>query len=477
MNTPSLPTGSLPSSLPSAPGVPGAPGGLPSGGLPGGSSNLLSGVSPMQLPGVGQAQAQLQAAQQLNQMAQNGDVKGLLGAGVTLLSQLASGTGTISKIAQVSTDILGGAAMGFAVGGPMGAFAGAVSGAVEAAFQLGAYQGAAPVDDTAQVDFLYGRLAQWCAIPPGLGAVSGVPSGWALADYSAVTRPPRTTKRPELLFALMQATAVELDAMGSILPNVTEISTSFGGSSGGPSQLYNVTQGGWDAAGFAAQSHSICTPVIWYWGDSTKIQDCILTEWFGWDVPPDQAGDDGVEGSVPPTVGDITTPGTILYALYSDIVAPDDASRQKILKRALHRLPDPLYFCSDLYCQQLNGVTYIFNTAALVALATILGGEQAGMSTMGICAELLQQAQTLAESEGGIPAVFQALLDDYLALAHYEENGHKFPGWGSVVNPAAPPSSGGGGGGSSIPAPASASKDVMTRAAATIQHYLQKYLG
>jgi hypothetical protein len=31
--------------------------------------------------------------------------------------------------------------------------------------------------------------------------------------------------------------------------------------------------------------------------------------------------------------------------------------------------------------------------------------------------------------------VFQALLDDYLALAKIEESGQEFGGWGTVVNP------------------------------------------
>jgi hypothetical protein len=418
----------------------------------------LSGVKSPPLPLPGNAGSQLQAAQNLTDNVSSslstGNTQNLLGAGITLLQDF----GGSSKIAQIATDVLGGASAGYAVGGPYGAVIGTVAATIAAAFTIGHYTGATTQDMTQQVQAIYGRLSKWCAIPPGQGFTSQLPQGWSLADYAAVVQPPKTTRRAQLLLSLLQETA-------KTLPQIASITNWNMDLLGGPTMLYNVTHGGWTAAQVAADPMPLCTPIWWYFGASDQITNCIRDEWFGWAVPASMSAFASGSSS-PPTVGPASKPGTILYSIMGDIVAPSSTARQKILARAIERLPDPLYWTDCLYAQQFTDQTYFYNTALMVGIATVLGMLCTGASTRAICSELLLQWRTLSEAPSGVPAPFQSLLDDYLTMAHYEERGRKFPGWHAVST-----------GVSKVPAKThgAASKGAAHASAATMA-VLQKYI-
>jgi hypothetical protein len=406
----------------------------------------------------------------------------LLSAGLTMASALGSG-----EISRVATDVLGGASAGFAVGGPYGAVAGAIVGALESLLSVGpSYQGLFVIDDTEGIDHLYKVLVQWNSTNIGTGTRSGEPLGWTLWDYLARVRPPKSTPRPALLLALMQATAAEQDALwpgqgtGSLDGQENAVWTGNGFShagsgygTGGPTMLYNAWKGGWTSAQVAAAAEPLASPLAWLWGQPSEVQDVILNEWYAWATPPDQQGDAGA-GATPPE------PSTLYADALADTVPPPGKTQTQTLRRAISMAPDPLYFSADLYAQQFGGFnapgTVLYNSATLVGLATWLGMSLNGASPRALATELLLQQGTVAES-GPVPAAFQSLLDDALALARIAESGKSFPGWAGVASPlakgtpssTAPRSAPSGRGGAVSPAVASAR--------ATVAKFVRMYLG
>lgn len=406
----------------------------------------------------------------------------LLSAGLTMASALGSG-----EISRVATDVLGGASAGFAVGGPYGAVAGAIVGALQSLLSVGpSYQGLFTIDDTEGIDHLYKVLVQWNSTNIGTGPRSGEPLGWTLWDYLARTHPPSSTPRPALLLALMQETAAEQDARwpgqgtGSLdgIDNAIWTGDGFthpgtGYGAGGGSMLYNVWRGGWTPSQVAAAVQPLASPLVWNWGQPSEVQDVILNEWYAWATPPDQQGNAGA-GAPPPD------PSTLYSDALADTVPPPGKTQTQTLRRAILLAPDPLYFAADLYAQQIGGfgapATVLYNSATLVGAATWLGMFLNGASPRALATELLLQRGTIAES-GPVPAAFQSLLDDALAIAAAAEKGAAtFSGWSKVQSPLLKPVPSA----SATPNPLIPRQDpvhAQASARATVAKFVRMYLG
>jgi hypothetical protein len=439
-------------------------------------------MSGLPIPSPGDVSAQVSQGNTLNSLAAgqplgSPSTSALLNAGLTLASSLGSG-----QIARVATDAIGGASSGFALGGPYGAVAGAIVGTLEGLLTLGpSYQGLVVIDDTEGIDHLYKVLVQWNGTNIGTGPRSGEPLGWNFWDYMARARPPRSTPRPALLRALLQALAAEQDTQwpGAGVGSVTGWASAYWTSSGfqqveslgGPSLPHLATVGPagpspvpWTAAQVAGAVEPLASPLVWLWGQPEQVQDVVLNEWYAWATPTAMQGAAGA-GAPPPAES------TLYEDALANVVPPPGKSQAQTLRRAILLAPDPLYWAADLYAQQVHGATTIFNTAALVGLATWSGMILNGASPRAIATELLLQRGTIAES-GPVPSLFQSLVDDALSMAALADAGHRtFPGWGAIGSPLLPASPG------PPSTPHRAAQSPALRAArATVDRFVRMYL-
>lgn len=450
--------------------------------------------TPMSIPNPGDINAQAAQAQQMSSQiaaAAGGSVPttALLSAGVTLLS--ASGN---KEIQQVATDLFGGASAGFAVGGPYGAIVGAAAGTVQAILSIGTYEGAQTYIFTQGEQAIYKRLGEWLDTSVGQGISSGLPQGWYGSDYAGATIEAAgwgATKRPNFLWHLLQETEKDLAKGPGIqgdasLPDTENLYLgSVLAPSGGVLEgtMGQIESGDPQGKATAMAGPPLCTPVFWYFANPSAIQDCILNEWFGYAVPP-YAG--GSSGSAPPLRGTPSAPG-VLDNWERDVVPPPAwvkrwgpvGAQKEVVKRARGVLPDPLYFNSALYAQQLGPKTYYYNCGGLIALASILGMRSVGASTRAVVSELLLQRQTLVGGGGCVCPVFQALLDDHLALAQHEQKHGPWSGMGDWSGLGAksvsgrnhhhaPPTS--------APSIATPKRESRTAAAKVITSFIARYL-
>jgi hypothetical protein len=377
----------------------------------------MSALPSFPLPAVGDMNGQLNQAQSmLNTLstAANGDpssIAAMANAGVTLFSHLGPNAKLVSQLVGLGAGI----ASGFAVGGPFGAAAGAVSGLVGILGSLfQGYQGVEPVAPTVGEQRLYQLQAAWYAnVATNNGLEFGNPQGWTLYDYLAHASTPSGTPRPAALYALVQESLPYVgsaSAAAELVIGVSlgeELSSPAGFASVYPTDQAYVQLGGRSPDGKGAHYlDPLCTPVFWDWGQASKIQDCVLNEWFG---------------SSPHTA-------KVLYGLAeNDIYEAHGWNKARIMKSAVDRAPDLLYFDANLYAFQFGNATVYFNFALLIAVSTVLGMLQVGASTMAIVRELEFQQKVLHDSDGAVAPGVQLLLNDYLALAHAEEAAKKSP--------------------------------------------------
>jgi|GEM_PF-3864636 len=414
-------------------------------------------VPPLPTPGnlpsqIGQGtQVYKLASNALSSLQSGGDpgasLANLLGAGITLAAgQTNASTGTIVRtVVTIGSAVASGAA----VGGPFGAAAGAVVGAVESLLQSvfggGATFAGLTISSTPGSERLYKLVYQWGQANGG--SVSGNPQGASLAIYLIGLKGPGKTRRPNLLWHLANQGGGSDSGMAAV-----------GGSSG--QAIGNPVSVTWPSSSvgesaFLSAVQPIVPSLLWTWaspassGSQTTNPGAYASYYVDW-------------GSAP---------GETQWKLDTKALAPNRGKPgltvDQIMKSALARAPDPLYFASDLYVQNWNdgagsdGIE-IQNTETLCLLATILGLLGVGASTRAIAFEIAQQQMILstvnaqpstpipsqaewmsgqtfsssytetdalvnykqivaAQRLPNVPPLFRQLAEDYLLLAKMEE--------------------------------------------------------
>jgi hypothetical protein len=481
-------------------------------------------VQPLPVPG--NVQAQLSQAQGYvskfstattpGGAGQQAAISDLLGAGITMIGSAVGGTG--QSLIRTMVSIGSSVAAGAAVGGPFGAAAGAIVGLGQAIAQI--FQNGPPVyaGFVVQSTAGSGRLAALVAAWQGMneGITSGAAQGESFGSYLVTQAPPTQTLRPRLMWELVNQAggdAPPVDAQGNAMRLVgDEGGGGFGGASWPPTQD-DITN---------AQT---------YLGLVQPIDLALISR------RPDPSNAATSTATYEASFQQISQQGS--RQLWQDdtkaIAGPHGMSVADIMASALRRAPDPLYFAQDLYIGatgdvQGNTYTLVMNTAAASGLATVLGLLAVGAKTQAIVSELELQQKVLelldysAGPEGGwsgtiaqleadlapgnlasaaaagrpysahelaslkaqlaaakahktappIPPLFRLLVEDYIALAHLEvKNPNASMRDVIAANRPYEP------GASSASATSSASSASSAKAAAgaTIQRWLNFYLG
>jgi hypothetical protein len=432
-------------------------------------------ANPFPLPNPGDIQGQVNQGNSIVEAMSAGDTTALATAGISLAK--AAGGSVGADLAGIVSGASAGAAIGAFAGamsglaccGPYGAIAAAViTAAVEivSAFQ-GSYQGVQlvfpPEASSGAKDAPSVVIANDVAnypVPSVTGNLNvyGDPPGWNLCDYLVTAFPPHTSKRPNLALHLMQAVAREIvsdqismvasgntsatNALNSISRQGMKNPLSACGVIAGPTQLgLGVTGGLWQKGdvgltggpsvspktfmtpgwGWGGGCQALATPVFWQWLDWNELVDVVNNLTFG-------AG--GAGGTASELLGKLKIAIKPLSA---------KLTQREALVRALQRAPDPLFFDADLYgCVYSpdgtsNTYTMYYNVDLMNGMATLSAMLDSGACTRAILSEFFVQASILVESNAlgmgignheNVSAGFRALIDDYLALAHMENDDH-----------------------------------------------------
>jgi len=507
---------------------------------PSGEASLAAQIPPVTpanvppLPQVGNLTAQIQQASVIANQAQQamsslqaggspfGALANLAGAGVTIAAgQTPSATG---QLVRAMVTIGTATASGAAVGGPFGAAAGAIVSGVSAIMQsiLG---GSPPVFEGLDAsslaspggNHLYALVYQWGEANPS--TTSGYPQGGSFASYMAITSPPSSTPRPELLWHLAQVSGGSDYGMAAVAAGQSEA-------------IGNPMDSSWPVvdkarmATFLGACVAIEPSVLWNWakpstGASDNSPGAYEASYPSWAAPPNNAawqGDTIPIDPIPASHGRPARPGLTVA---------------EIMASALRRAPDPLYLCSDLYVMNWLSASedgiYIQNGETLSGLATVYGMLAVGGSSRAIAEELTQQERNLAilnaqstapftvslqewtasgkdaaswrqakaaATMPQVPALFRQLVEDYVALANEEAKNPKVtmaevcaarrnapPAYIADVLRASGTTSWMGativkhkGAPAPTPSPSHAASTAKAQAAATIRHFLALYL-
>jgi hypothetical protein len=365
-----------------------------------------------QLPSPGDFEGQAQAGNALIQQINQGDVSGLLEAGIS-----AVGGALGSEGGAILTDVVGGAMSGYAMYGPCGAAVGAVFGAVS-----GAASAFSPADSVVAT---YGVSQGTQTITADVQALGGQarnplnnnPAGWSMADYLAVARPPSNSKNPS---GFMSTYGNVWSYVSSVIPGLYKVAIDINKGS-------NLPQSGQSAASALASQQPLCTPVWFLWSQSSNIVDCSEDLFFG---------SGGAGGGA--------DAGSLMQTWIQSTHATGELSQEAIVARALAypHLPDPFYFSTALYgTTTSSGVfgsgfqTFYWNPDLLNAMATVMAMRCAGASTQAVVSELLIQAAILkqygstAPDGSALPGDaalnqygFRRLLDDHIGMANQENS-------------------------------------------------------
>jgi hypothetical protein len=466
--------------------------------LPGGSGGV-PGVPP--LPPMGNVTGQLAQGQQLLSKLQTGDVSTLLSYGITLASSAIPGQA--GSLVRDMVTIGTATASGAAVGGPFGAVAGAVIGAIKSILSS-VFGGSQPysglvICSTAASQALYAFVQNWDSMAGNVGGASSTPIGTTLLEYYLFKSPPSSTLRPNLLWYLISNANDSQEQASGWQCQTRDWSTWPFPIAEGQSYVASWPPTAEDqsyAQQYIALVAPIDTVVIWQWGQpSTEAVSGPGEYSSGWDqsesnVATIQVVEDDTK-AIPAAHG---KPGMTV---------------SQIIASALARCPDPLFFATELYVNELSAgptggpATQIQNTATLSALATVLGMLAVGASTRAIVSELMVQqkqielldqpfigageTETVPDGHGGwktvsaqaqqnahpdrvIPPLFRQLVEDYVALAHAEASNPHATMHGVIManRPHEP-------GAASTPAPTSG-PSAKAQAAATISFFIKKYL-
>jgi hypothetical protein len=389
----------------------------------------------------------------------------LLNQGVTVSDQLTQQGGAVGNFVRDVMTIGAAAAAGACAGG-VGAAVGAIAAALEIAIQglFGggpqnqiAYNPVSPTgggsEPTSGAKRIYQFVQQWCQMPANAGLFSGNPFGWTYYDYISRKYPPSSTppSQQSQLWSLVEAninraaqstsnpnqpyTLGIVDEAGSILASGTNFTSNFAvnyflanyyeygpcsTSSYDPFEASCVVPGTLDwsnpSSTYMKVVQPVGTPILWWWAQPNGsgsggaspgdgIVDVMHNEWFG---TSNQDDDDRYYDWQQDTTPIQGRDGRTISA--SDIMSYAIANR-----------PSPMFYASDLYVTQASGPNELFgNCAAMSGVAMVCGLLAAGGSCQSIVSELLMEQNFLQHMDGGVPPLFRALVEEYIAKAAIE---------------------------------------------------------
>ncbi len=370
------------------------------------------------------------------------------------------------KAGAVLTDAIGGASTGLALAGPMGAAIGGLVGGLEGELDALSNQTVLGVFGCSHATEIITSNLQGMA---SQGQYLGLPQGFAMSEYLSNVRPPKTTRN---VAKLLKAALIHWNA-STINPGNLSAQAWFKSL---PTTWNSIDNG------LGTGLEPCCSSLFWAWSDpeGSDLPLCyrFLTQ----------------NGGPSPL-----TPTDLLHAWIASTFASKGLSQAEIVKRALARAPDPLWWAVLLYGQYDSGigsnVTMFLAPDLANALATTLMYRSAGGSTRGLVTELLSQAwilskegQTLSVADNDLvqsgveqsiilanysasQALFHAYLDDVLTLALVEDG--KLPM--SALAGGVPASAG-----PSTPNPLIPRQDqvhAQASARATVAKFVRMYLG
>lgn len=393
------------------------------------------------LGAVAQAQTQLGQAQQIENAMKAviggggaSSVNNLLGAGVTMVSNLVPGLPPSAKVGfQLVGNVASAAiavASGAAVGGPFGAVAGSLVALGELAttgVPSELWMNPSPVATE-----LWQMRTAWVTTAGNVGFETGRPQGWSFIDYLIKTYPPKTTTRYADLAAALSQGAEELEQTMSALG----LSCAKDFESLAEEIVYTPAGGTFGKSLTSAQQKTLAT---------TKSEGALCTSvFFNWGDLTAQDLNDDTKTSAPTTpslcaqAAWVENPDVNLKNLWAGDTVPVISNGQTlsapvIQSNALARKPDPLYFdwrlyaylysCGGSWTVTETGGIVIFNCEALSMLATWCGMLAVGASTRAILSELLSQQKAIYDQNGasvGVPYLCRMMVEDVLAMAYAE---------------------------------------------------------
>lgn len=358
-------------------------------------------LPPFAMPPVGDYESQASAGEALISKCEAGDQQSLLAAGVALVDLFGSAG---KEAVSILTDAYGGAMTGLAMAGPIGAMAGGLLGALEGASSMWN-----PSDSVVELLGVSAATQTITARVQGLIGASpnpwnNNPQGWAMADYCSAALPVRASRLAGLSIPLVEYCA----ALGarSAKPSDCRVDKQgphlwgglFGNATGQfltwyqSAAVHGASHGdlGDNAPSNAlsidlATQPPLCTPVFFLWAQSSQIQDCESDMFFG-------SGQD-------------VNLSALRSAWIQSVYARGGLSQAEIVRRAIAKRPDPMWWASSLYGYVMSSgafgagfSTVYMNPDLTNAMATELGMRSCGASSMAIASELLMQSAILRRS-------------------------------------------------------------------------------